>query len=171
MAVNFLFAIYFTFSCSETTNDNGTSSSSSIAEPGESGTFTDDRDGKVYKYVTIGDQVWMAENLNYSGFDAKGHIDRESSSIPSGFQGICPNGWHLPSTGEWWMLVNAIGGEQVAGTKLKSMEGWDLDGNGTDYYGFSALPGGRRIPESGNFSDIGKYGNWFLKKMLNAMLQ
>jgi len=49
LIVNFLFVMHFTFSCSSETTDNGIGSSSSIAEPGESGTFTDDRDGKVYK--------------------------------------------------------------------------------------------------------------------------
>jgi len=62
-------------------------------------------------------------------------------------KGVCPTGWHLPSLAEWDTLFTAVGGEDGAGTKLKSTSGWsDLsgrnNGNGTDAYGFSALPSG-----------------------------
>ena len=68
----------------------------------------------------------------------------------------CPSGWHLPSTTEWETLFTAVGGRSIAGTKLKSTSSWDTDidgskicvsncdvnGNGTNAYGFSALPAG-----------------------------
>jgi len=188
----------FIFSCSPSTDNSGNgNSSSSIAEPGETGIFEDERDGKNYRYVTIGSQVWMAENLNYSNNETIGYCynmpypskqDNEncttygrlymwgeaknnspsSSENPSGVQGICPDGWHLPSTAEWKMLIralgdeySAIGGEYVATIKLKATNGWSNDGNGTDYYGFSALPGGYRDPENGRFYDVGDYGVWW----------
>ncbi len=74
-------------------------------------------------------------------------------SLPSGnIQGVCPSGWHLPSKAEWETLFNAVG-DSSAGTKLKSTSGWNnyngKDGNGTDAFGFSALPAGYRI-SSGN---------------------
>ena len=71
-------------------------------------------------------------------------------------QGICPSGWHLPTKVEWQTL---IGGSSTAGKVLKSQTGWDDNGNGTDVYGFSALPAGYRINDDGNFS----YGDGGLK--------
>jgi uncharacterized protein (TIGR02145 family) len=57
-----------------------------------------------------------------------------------------PSGWHLPSDAEWQELVNFAGGDKIAGKKLKATSGWDSfdgqSGNGTDEYGFAALPGG-----------------------------
>jgi uncharacterized protein (TIGR02145 family) len=158
----FLVAV-LTSSCS-TDNNEISSSSSAIAEPGESGIFTDERDGKTYKYVTIGSQVWMAENLNYSDNEAGYCYNCTTYGRLYSFyiaKDICPDGWHLPSNGEWWELINAIGGENVAAEKLKAVSGWDADGNGTDYYGFSALPGGYRNPENGRFVDAGSYGTWW----------
>ena len=55
-------------------------------------------------------------------------------------QGICPDGWHLPDTTEWNALIDAVG--ENAGNVLKSRKGWYEDGNGTDAFGFSALPAG-----------------------------
>jgi uncharacterized protein (TIGR02145 family) len=68
--------------------------------------------------------------------------------ISTPHQGACPAGWHVPTDEEWMTLVTAVGGEDVAGTKLKSTSGWrdynGVSGNGTDAYGFSALPAGFR---------------------------
>ncbi len=55
-------------------------------------------------------------------------------------RGVCPEGWHLPARTEWISLLIAVGGEEKAGRILKSQTGWNDDGNGTDAYGFSALP-------------------------------
>lgn len=57
-------------------------------------------------------------------------------------QGACPDGWHIPRNSEWNTLANYAGGNNVAGGKLKSLSGWYNDGNGTDDYGFSAIPSG-----------------------------
>ena len=64
--------------------------------------------------------------------------------IPTPHQGACPAGWHVPTDDDWMTLENWAGGSRVAGTKLKSTSGWSNNGNGTDAYGFSALPAGRR---------------------------
>ena len=187
------------------------------------GSLSDSRDGKVYKTVSIGEQVWMAENLAYLpsvmsmsiqsntipynyvyGYDGTdvaeakateeyktygvlynwpSAMDRAASSdkIPSGVQGICPDGWHLPSDDEWTQLENyliAYGynydgtteGNKIA-KSMASASGWNVSneegtpGN-TDYThyinrsGFSALPGGYRA-SGGSFFDIGYDGNWW----------
>lgn len=60
-------------------------------------------------------------------------------------QGICPNGWHIPTKAEWSTLANYIDGDDGytdAGKKLKTTSGWYDNGNGTDTYGFAALPVG-----------------------------
>lgn len=132
-------------------------------------TLKDLRDGKVYKTVKIGDQVWMAENLNYevenslcfensadscakygrlytwaSAMDSIktgcGYGVSCSSTLPA--RGVCPSGWHLPSNAEWSALITEAGGPIVAGVHLKARTDWYRTGRGTDAFGFTALPAG-----------------------------
>ena len=94
-----------------------------------------------------------------------------------GLQGICPPDWHLPTDEEWkvlegaadsqysigdsvWNIVDSHNGYD-AGRNLKTTSGWNGSGSGTDLFGFSGLPGGYRFNNSGNFSNIGKYGMWW----------
>ena len=81
-----------------------------------------------------------------------------SAVISAPHQGACPAGWHIPTDAEWTTLENYVGGSDVAGTKLKSTSGWLDDGNGTDAYGFSALPTGNYY---GSDFDIGSYDRWW----------
>ncbi len=153
-------------------------------------TFTDTRDGHVYKMVKIFNQVWMAENLAFEtatgswayGNDVNniafygrlydwrtamnGGISSEAN--PSGVRGLCPEGWHLPSPAEWLALTNFLGGDAVAGGKMKST-GTIEDGNGlwtspnngaTNESGFSGLPGGYRLSD-GRFLYKGELGMWW----------
>src|ERR1035437_5591038 len=59
-------------------------------------------------------------------------------------RGLAPKGWHGPSTLEWADLSDYLGGEGVAGGKLKATYGWLNNGNGTNSSGFTGLPGGGR---------------------------
>lgn len=80
-----------------------------------------------------------------------------SSDDPSGVQGACPSGWHLPSTAEWDTLhayVDLKNGNDGDGYSLKAKTGWNSSGNGSDQFGFSALPAGDRL-NKGNFSYLG----------------
>jgi len=130
-------------------------------------TFTDKRDGKVYRIVQIGSQVWFAENLNYA---AKGSVCYDNKAANCAKYGrlynwatalkACPAGFHLPSDDEWTALVNYAGGEDKAGKKLKSAAGWNEDGNSTNDFGWSALPGGGGGSD-GSFNNAGNGGYWW----------
>jgi len=140
------------------------------------GTFTDGRDGRVYKTVVIGDKTWMAENLNYQtgSTDKSRCYDNDNSNCKkygrlyegSVAQSICPSGYHLPSRGEWSDLVRAASKNDVpAVTALKSRNDWDY---GTDAFGFSALPGGFYHGDfnggnimPGVFRGYGEFGCWW----------
>jgi uncharacterized protein (TIGR02145 family) len=175
------------------------------------GIFTDSRDGQEYATVTIGNQVWMAENLRYlpqvdhedngsedvadgkyyyvydyvpSGaseaeqvanakattnyqsygvlYNWNAAMDASASSAtnPSGVQGVCPDGWHLPSDAEWTELSDFVDLDNDGDASLKATSGWYNDGNGLDTYGFSALPGGFR-DLNGNFYNVGYHGFWW----------
>ncbi|MDR2582248.1 MAG: hypothetical protein LBC75_02070 [Fibromonadaceae bacterium] len=115
-----------------------------------------------YKTVQIGNQFWMAENLNcyvegsvcYDNSPANcrkyGRLyDWEAANI------VCPKGWHLPSYDEWQELVDFAGGHDIAGKYLKTSV-W----GGDDRHGFSALPGGYGYSD-GSFSNVGDIGGWW----------
>ena len=92
--------------------------------------------------------------------------------VPTGnIQGICPNGWHLPTDDEWKTMEMYLGMSQSQadalawrgtdeGEKMKSTSGWDNNGNGTNSSGFNALPGGSRS-SSGSFYNLGGRGYWW----------
>jgi len=73
---------------------------------------------------------------------------------------LAPKGYHVPSDAEWTVLTNYLGGENVAGKKMKSTSGWIDQGNGTNSSGFSGLPGGVRY-SNGTFYDQGNSGYWW----------
>ena len=158
------------------------------------GTLVDERDGQIYKTVKIGNQIWMAENLNYAYLQpteeldssswcydnevsncekygrlylwsaaldsaalfsnaGKGFGDGTCSPIPedatpcepSGIvRGVCPAGWHLPRFDEWYTLYQMTGNDVRF---LKSKNDWTEKNDGTDSFGFGALPSGYLFAE------------------------
>jgi len=179
--VALMLAITFTFSCSGNPDDDGGGNDPSGGGGNmiDGGTFTDSRDNRSYKWVKIGSQTWMAENLRYSSNGScnnycptygqyyswtvamnieyeYGWNDWIGGDVKH--QGICPSGWHLPSYAEVITLTNFVG-PSTAGTKLKARNGWKYDGNGTDDFGFSALPGGYLM--GGGDQEIGSQGCWW----------
>ncbi|MCL2184172.1 MAG: fibrobacter succinogenes major paralogous domain-containing protein [Chitinispirillia bacterium] len=135
----------------------------------QGGSFTDARDGKTYRTVKIGNQTWMAENLNYKTGNSVCYANKESNCRKYGrlydwddAMKACPAGWHLPGDEEWTALTDFVGGEETAGTKLKSKTGWSKGQYykaATDDYGFSALPGG--YYSDGSFNYAGYHGVWW----------
>jgi uncharacterized protein (TIGR02145 family) len=179
------------------TNSLGTAYGSAMSfttlQGGGGSSFTDTRDGTVYQTVTIGNQVWMAENLKYlpsvnqvadGSEDAAGSYyyvydydgtDVNAAKATSNYStygvlynwtaavNACPDGWHLPSDAEWTQLTDYLGGESVAGDKLKETgitHWYDPNTGATNETGFTALPGGNRY-DDGSFGDIGKNGDWW----------
>jgi uncharacterized protein (TIGR02145 family) len=165
------------------------------------GIFTDSRDSKEYEYITIATQTWMAENLNYDVAGSKCYNNSESncdkygrlydwaaamglastcnsstcnSQIQPKHQGICPDGWHIPSNADWNTLMafvhsdNDLGSytsnstSNYAGKYLKAISGWNSYSGivNLDTYGFSALPGGFGS-SGGFFFCVGYLGGWW----------
>lgn len=149
-------------------------------------TFIDGRDGTVYKTIKIGNQTWMAENLNFNTFpvlfEGKPSISSDSwcydgNSVNCSKYGrlyiwkkavdVCPTGWHLPSDAEWSILTDYLGWEGVAGKKLKSQTGWnESNTSATNESGFSALPGGFGI--STRSSGAGETGFWWTSSEISS---
>jgi uncharacterized protein (TIGR02145 family) len=143
----------------------------------EKGTFKDPRDGKVYKTVKIGTQWMMAENLAYKPGSGNFWVyDNNLNNVAKfGYlydwetaKNTCPSGWHLPSHEEWTTLTTTLGGQDLAGNKLKSTTGWKSPNPGaTNESGFTALPGGAHLTD-GTFVNAGDYGYWWSSTEVHA---
>ena len=150
--------------------------------------FTDTRDGQTYNTVSIGLQCWFAQNLNI-GTRLAGHSGQTNNSTiekycyndndanctiygglyqwneamqystTPGVQGICPTGWHLPTDGEWTTLTTFLGGESIAGGKMKEagLTHWlSPNTDATNSSGFTALGAGDR-DNNGYFGDFNAF--------------
>ncbi|MFH1198485.1 MAG: FISUMP domain-containing protein [bacterium] len=157
-----------------------------------------DIDGNVYKTVQIGEQIWMAENLKTKHYsdgtpvqsycynndtinaDKYGRLYKWSSSVRSNsnptavqipVQGICPSGWHLPDDSEWQILINSLGGNQIAGGKLKDVDSdlWLSPNTGASNESkFSALAAGfYRVDEV--FMTEGEWAIFFNAQAVNSV--
>lgn len=135
------------------------------------GTLVDSRDGRTYATVTIGSQTWMAENLNFKTDSSFCYNSSADNCEKYGrlytwenAKSACPRGWHLPSNEEWGALFTAVGGQSIAGSRLKFSSGWNeykgKSGNGSDSFGFSSLPAGYRN-NNGNYYAEGSRANFW----------
>ncbi len=117
------------------------------------GTLVDERDGQTYRTTKIGDQVWMAENLNFPVEGRSYCYDNNLVNCETYgrlytwkvAQDVCPSGWHLPSKDEFETLLENVGENSGERKENLAARSW---GFGTDPYGFSALP-------AGSYSTIG----------------
>ena len=178
-----------------TTNKDTTQTS--IAKYGAGVT---DIDGNKYKSVIIGTQEWMGENLkvskyhdgssipnvvdnvewsklntaafcNYNNSDSIGKIyGKLYNWYAVNTSNLCPTGWHVPTEIEWDKLVNYLGGDSVAGVKIKEigLTHWNTSNiEATNTSLFTALPNGFRS-YSGNFSNLGEMTNWWSSTESNS---
>ncbi len=162
-------------------------------------TFTDLRDGQIYNAVQIGDQCWMGENMNigtmiysteemtdngiiekycYNNVSANCEIygglyqwnEMMGYCATAGVQGICPAGWHLPTDEEWTIITDFLGGELVAGGKMKEIgtTHWNPPNTAaTNESGLTTLPGGY-LNSNGSFLNQGNLGYWLSSTELSS---
>lgn len=154
-----------------------------------SGNITD-IDGNTYPVVQIGNQCWMAANLRttrnrdgstipnvtdyttwtqltsgaWSNYNNNPSNDATYGKLYNWYaadnSNLCPVGWHVPTDVEWTVLTDFLGGEDIAGGKMKTVSPLWLSPNigATNVSGFSGLPGGYRKHDAGNYDYLGSYG-------------
>jgi len=162
------------------------------------GTMTD-QGGNVYKTVTIGTQTWMAENLRTTKYSDGTTIPNVTDGIEWGkittgaycrndladistygylynwyavnTGKLAPAGWHVATDAEWTTLITYLGGESVAGGRLKETgtTHWQSPNTGaTNESGFTALPSGDRVG-TGTFYGFGSAGGWWCSDASTAL--
>ena len=147
---------------------------------------------QVYHTIEIGNQCWMKENLNFVTSSGSWCYDNDETNCDiygrlyswGEALNVCPSGWHLPSDEEWKILEGEVDtqygvGDTIwngwnyrgfnAGKLLKSTSGWNLDGNGTDNYGFNALPGSYRDMD-GTFQYLGDNAYFWTSANMSVLL-
>ena len=152
-----------------------------------------DGDGNEYDTVVIGTQVWLAENLKTTKYNNGVSVpivtdnSQWASTTSAAFcwydndpgylesygalynwwavnvSFLCPEGYHVPSKVEWQTLIEYLGGEEIAGDKLKATgtQFWQTGNDATNETGFTAMPGGMRSPKDGTYYSMRDYGYWW----------
>ncbi len=142
-----------------------------------------DYDGNVYNVIQIGDQFWLQQNLkslHYSDGtlipDVRAYENSDSLAVIYGrlytwdatmrnttipmAQGVCPDGWHIPSSQEWGLMEDFLGGANVAGGAMKvtGYDHWDPPNSGaTNSSGFTVLAAGEFDTPNGIFQFLKQY--------------
>ena len=151
-----------------------------------------DIEGNIYNTITLGTQIWTKENLKSTRFSngdliatTSLPINNDSTSVfqwaynqdslniaaygllyswyaVTDSRNVCPTGWHVPSEAEWFSLANFLGGDSIAGDKMKETgtAHWlSTSGTVTNSSNFTALPGGSRGNPTGfsNLQTLGKF--------------
>jgi len=143
-----------------------------ISSSGLLGSFTDSRDGTTYETIDIGNQTWFAENLNYKASNSwyydndqnNGKIYGRLYTWQAAMLDACPDGWRIPTKNEWLTLFENLGGNYVAGGKMKEAGTlhWNAPNTGaTNISGFNGLPGGIRGGINGLYQLNGNDGFWW----------
>jgi uncharacterized protein (TIGR02145 family) len=127
-------------------------------------------EGFAPKTVKIGDQIWMNKNLAIDDGGDGITINKETGEHYYTWDAAKRvaekiKGWHLPTIAEWDFLAANAGGREVCGNKLKAASGWDDNSNGTDDFGFSALPAG---DYDGSFSYLGSSAHFWTATEYNS---
>jgi uncharacterized protein (TIGR02145 family) len=152
-----------------------------------------DGDGNEYDTVVIGSQTWLLENLKttkyingiaiylitdnsrwitytggaYCWYDNNPGYKETYGALYNwnavSLNLLCPVEYHVPTDQEWVTLIDYLGGEEIAGNKLKATgtQFWGSGNYSTNESGFTAMPGGRRSPNDGTFNSMGSYGSWW----------
>jgi uncharacterized protein (TIGR02145 family) len=181
------------------TNINGTGYGNAVIVTTIDSTVTD-IDDNHYRVVQVGSQIWMAENLKTTKFNdgnsialVEGNAAWSMLFFPAycwmnndvGYKSalgalynwyaintgkLAPAGWHVPTDAEWTVLTTYLGGEDVAGGKLKFVGGYWAGPNtgATNESGFSARGSGCRNSDGTFGDDVGYYGDWWSSSQSNT---
>lgn len=149
-----------------------------------------DIDGNSYNTVSVGTKLWFSENLKTTKYNDGSEISLNLySQSPTGwcwynndvtgyktiygvlYNGyavktgkLCPVGWHVSTWEDWNVMIDSLGGVQMAGDKLKetgSIHWNSANINANNESGFTALPGGYLRQSYYTFEELGSSGNWW----------
>ena len=159
-----------------------------------------DIDGNFYPSIILGTQEWMQQNLQVTKYrNGQALINAVTNSswnttngaygiyggsnvnntnygklynwyAVNDSRGLCPTGWHVPTTIEWSTLENYLGGTSVAAGKLKTVDGWNTPNLGaTNESGFTGLPGGYRFTDGTYWYNL-QIAQWWTSTNANTTI-